>query len=75
MKSKKGKTPRARGEFGFSVVEAGKMIGLSVNASYAAVKLGQIPTVKMGGLLIVPRAAWLRKLGIEDARTPPDRAA
>ena len=46
------------------------MIGLSVNPSYAAAKAGEIPTVKVGGLLIVPKALWLRKLGVEttDAR-------
>ncbi len=57
--------PRSRGKFGFSVPEAGAMIGLSVNSSYAAARAGEIPVVRVGGLLIVPRAAWLRKLGIE----------
>jgi len=41
------------------------MIGLSVNPSYAAAKKGEIPTVRVGGLLIVPKALWLKKLGIE----------
>jgi hypothetical protein len=63
--SKKTKLPKSRGEFGFSVPEARAMIGLSVNPSYAAAKAGEIPTVKVGGLLIVPKALWLRKLGVE----------
>jgi hypothetical protein len=67
---KRTKLPRSRGEFGFSVPEAGAMIGLSVNPSYEAARRGEIPTVKIGGLLIVPKALWLRKLGVEatDAR-------
>jgi hypothetical protein len=57
--------PRPRGEFAFTVPEAGAMIGLSINSSYAAAKRGEIPAVKVGGLLIVPKVAWLRKLGVE----------
>lgn len=59
--------PKSRGEFGFSVPEAGAMIGLSVNPAYAAAKAGEIPTVRIGGLLIVPKALWLKKLGVEAA--------
>lgn len=61
----RSRMPRSRGEYGFSVPEAGAMFGLSVNASYAAAKRGDIPTVQIGGLLIVPKAVWLRKLGLE----------
>lgn len=64
---KRTRLPKSRGKFGFSVPEAGAMIGLSVNPSYQAAKAGQIPTVKIGGLLIVPRAIWLKKLGVEKA--------
>jgi hypothetical protein len=53
------------GELGFSVPEAGAMVGLSKNSSYAAAKRGDIPTVRIGGLLIVPRAIWLKKLGLD----------
>jgi hypothetical protein len=62
---RKDRMPRPRGELGFSVPEAGKTIGLGINASYAAAKRGEIPTVKVGHLLIVPRAVWLRKLGVK----------
>lgn len=57
--------PRPRGEFGFTVPEAGRMIGLSTGSSYKAARNGEIPTVRIGSLLVVPRAAWLRKLGVE----------
>ncbi|HZZ23190.1 MAG TPA: hypothetical protein VFE60_11720 [Roseiarcus sp.] len=64
-KRTKDRLPRSRGEWGLSVPDAGALVGLSINASYAAAKRGEIPTVKIGSLLIVPRAAWLRKLGLQ----------
>jgi hypothetical protein len=51
------KTPRT-----YSVPEAGAMAGLGRNASYEAVKRGEIPTMRFGKLLRVPAAAWDRKL-------------
>ena len=58
--------PRNRGPLGFSIVEAGAMIGLGRDASYQAAKAGQIPTIEIGHLKIVPRAVWLRRLGVEE---------
>jgi excisionase family DNA binding protein len=46
----------------YSVQEAGKMAGLGRNASYEAVKRGDIPVIRLGKLLRVPAAAWDRKL-------------
>jgi hypothetical protein len=66
MAGKKSRGSRTRGEFGLAFPDAGAMVGLGINASYAAAKRGEIPTVKLGGLLIVPKAAWLRKLGVKD---------
>jgi hypothetical protein len=43
------------------------MIGLGRNASYAAANDGRIPVMKIGALKIVPRAEWLKKLGVDDA--------
>ena len=43
------------------------MIGLGRNASYEAAKDGRIPVMKIGALKIVPRAAWLKQLGVDDA--------
>ena len=40
------------------------MIGLGRNASYEAVKAKQIPALQIGSRLIVPRAAWLKILGM-----------
>jgi hypothetical protein len=46
----------------YSVPEAGRMAGFGRNASYEAVRRGDIPTIKFGKLLRVPAAAWHRKL-------------
>ena len=51
----------------YDVPEAGKMAGLGRNASYEAAKRGQIPVIKLGGRLLVPKAAWDRILRGEAA--------
>lgn len=59
MRTKKS---RPRGEFAFSIEEAGAMIGLGRNSAYEAARKGDIPTIRIGRLWIVPKAAWLQKL-------------
>jgi hypothetical protein len=44
-----------------SVPEAGSELGLGRNASYAAAARGDIPTIRIGGLIKVPVAAFYRK--------------
>ena len=44
------------------VPEAGALLGLSRNASYMAAKNGDIPTIRIGRLLKVPKAALDRLL-------------
>lgn len=46
----------------FDVPEAGAMLGLSRNASYEAAKRGDIPTIRIGKLLRVPKAAFQKLL-------------
>jgi len=71
MAGNKGKTPRSmRGALGWSVPFAGSLIGLSINPSYDAAKQGDIPTVQIGGLQIVPKVAFLKKFGFSDAEIP-----
>ena len=61
-----GRDPkRERGRYGFSIPAAGRLIGLGRNAAYAAARAGQIPVIEIGGLKIVPRIPWLKKLGVE----------
>lgn len=45
-----------------SVVEAGKMLGVSRLSAYRAAKRGEIPTIRIGRLLRVPKAAIDRML-------------
>jgi excisionase family DNA binding protein len=44
------------------VVEAGRRLGLGRSAAYQAVHAGQIPSVRIGGLIKVPVAALQRML-------------
>lgn len=41
----------------YNVVEAGKLLGLSKNASYVAAKRGDFPTIRIGRQIRVPKAA------------------
>jgi excisionase family DNA binding protein len=46
----------------YSVVEAGRLLGLGRSASYEAARSGQLPTIKIGGRYRVPRVALLKFL-------------
>lgn len=46
----------------YDVPEAGAMIGLGRNAAYAAAARGDIPTLRFGKLLKVPKAKWDKML-------------
>lgn len=55
----------------YNVPEAGAMIGLSKNGSYEAAKRGEIPTIRIGRQLKVPKKMWDRIVDGEE--TAPDR--
>ena len=44
------------------VPEAGKLLGLGRNAAYEAAAKGEIPTIRIGKRILVPRAAFERML-------------
>jgi excisionase family DNA binding protein len=46
----------------YEVPEAGEMLGLGRNAAYEAAHRGDIPTIRIGKLLKVPKAAFHRLL-------------
>jgi hypothetical protein len=48
-----------------AVTHAGKLIGLSRNASYEAVRRGEIPTIRIGRRIFVPVAAFHRMLDVQ----------
>jgi len=45
----------------YTVEEAAKLLGVGRNSAYEAVKAGQIPTVRIGKRILVPKIA-LEKL-------------
>ena len=52
------------GKLVYQVPEAGALLGLSRNASYEAAKRGDFPTIKLGKLIRVPKAAFHRLFDI-----------
>jgi excisionase family DNA binding protein len=62
-----------------SVPEAGRLLGLSRGSSYEAAKRGEIPTIRIGRLLLVPISAFDRTLNpqvkiVTSHRAPPTDA-
>lgn len=51
-----------------SVAEAGALLGLGRSAAYESIRRNEIPHLKFGRRIVVPRAAVLRML--EDASQP-----
>jgi excisionase family DNA binding protein len=46
----------------YSVEEAGKILGVCRNSAYALARSGELPTIRMGRRLLVPREALDRLL-------------
>jgi excisionase family DNA binding protein len=63
MGSKRKSSATGRKPDTYSVPEAGRIVGLGKNASYDAARRGELPTLRFGRLLKVPRAALERMLG------------
>lgn len=51
-----------------SVEEAGRWLGISRPAAYEAAKRGEIPTIRIGRLLLVPVAPLERMLGLSSTK-------
>jgi excisionase family DNA binding protein len=49
----------------YTVPEAGRLLGLGRNAAYEAAKRGDIPTIRMGRLLRVPKEPFHKLVGAE----------
>ncbi len=47
----------------WTVREAADLLGISRNSAYGTARIGEIPTVKIGGRVLVPKEALLRLLG------------
>ena len=46
----------------YTVPDAAKLLGISRNAAYEAAQRGEIPAIRIGKRLLVPRAALERML-------------
>ena len=46
----------------YTVAEAGKLLGLSRNLTYESIRTGQIPSIRVGRRILIPRAALIRLL-------------
>jgi len=53
----------------YTVPEAGRLLGLGRNAAYDAAKRGDIPTLRIGRLLLVPKIPFHRMLGMTGTGT------
>jgi excisionase family DNA binding protein len=51
----------------YSVAEAGKLLGIGRNQTYDAIKRGEVPAIRIGKRLLVPKAALDRLLSGEAA--------
>lgn len=51
----------------YTIEEAARLLGIGRNHGYEAAKRGDIPTIRMGKRLLVPKAALDRMLGGEAA--------
>lgn len=47
-----------------SVTEAAKMLGISRNTAYAAIKDGDLPVIRLGRRVLIPVAALEKKLNV-----------
>ncbi len=56
------------GTLAVSISSAGKSLGLGRNSAYEAAKRGEIPTIRIGGRLLVPIEALRRMLADADRK-------
>ena len=56
-----------------TVGEAAQLLGIGRSAAYEAARTGQLPTIRIGKRILVPKAAFERLLRIaSDAESPPN---
>lgn len=53
------------GRLTMSVDEAAAVLGIGRNAAYEAVRRGEIPSLRIGGRILVPRAAVRKMLSLD----------
>jgi excisionase family DNA binding protein len=58
---------RAEDRKTYKIEEAARLLGIGRNQAYLAAKTGELPIIKMGARLLVPKAALDRMLAGEAA--------
>jgi len=58
---------KSRGPLTYDMDEAARLLGVGRNSAYEAARSGQIPTIKIGRRILVPKAALDRMLSGEAA--------
>ena len=53
-----------------TVEQGGRLFGLSRSAAYEAVARGELPVIRFGRRMVVPRATVLSMLGLDAAEAP-----
>ena len=48
----------------YTVPEVAEMLGISKNHAYEMARCGEIPVLRLGGRIVVPKAAFDRMLGL-----------
>jgi excisionase family DNA binding protein len=62
MKRPRKRRPASEDVLTYSVPQAGALLGLGRNASYEAAARGDLPVIRIGGRILVPRVALMRLL-------------
>ena len=57
--------PVAKAQF-LTVAEVAELFGIGLSAAYKAVKTGEIPSIRIGGRILIPTAALRRMLGLDE---------
>jgi excisionase family DNA binding protein len=61
------RSPDSDSRWTFTVEEAAKLLGVSRGSAYEAVRRGELPSIRVGKRILVPRAALERLVLASDA--------
>jgi excisionase family DNA binding protein len=56
------------------IKQVSEALGISLDLTYAAANNGELPVIKLGRRMLVPKTALLKMLGMEPAGEPSDAA-
>ena len=63
------------GPMTYTVEEAARLLGVSRGVGYEAARRGELPTIKLGRRLLVPKAVLERMLGLNLDESPAGNGA